>query len=134
MTVTDNTEVVLRFFENFSAGNAEAAFALLDEQAEWWITGRPDQFPLAGTYDKTRLLQMLGTVGQAMPNGVDLKVTSTTAQDDRVVVEAESRGVSATGRVYDNRIIYACQLRGDKILHVREYFDTIHAKDVLVTK
>ncbi|MGW0705840.1 nuclear transport factor 2 family protein [Streptomyces sp. NPDC002643] len=132
MTATDNTETVLRFFENFNAGNAEAAFALLDEQVVWRVMGKPDRFPLAGDYDKDGIVRLLGTVGQVMPNGVELTITSSTAQDDRVVVEAESHGVSAAGKVYDNRLIYAFELRDSKILHIREYFDTIHANDVMV--
>ncbi|GGN23040.1 nuclear transport factor 2 family protein [Streptomyces fuscichromogenes] len=133
MTKSDNTGLVLSFFESFNAGDAEAAFALLDEEAVWWVAGKPDRFPLAGDYDKDGLLRLLGTVGQAMPNGVDLKVTSTTTQDDRVVVEAESHGVSAAGKVYDQRIIYVFQLHDGKIRQVREYLDTQHAVDVLVT-
>ncbi|MGW2049894.1 nuclear transport factor 2 family protein [Streptomyces sp. NPDC001858] len=128
-----NTDVVLSFFESFNAGDAEAAFALLDDQAVWWVPGKPDRFPLAGDYDKRRLVQLLGAVGQTMPNGVELKVTSTTAQDDRVVVDAESHGVSAADKVYDQRIVYVFQLRDEKIVRVREYLDTIHAVDVLVT-
>ncbi|MGW0948915.1 nuclear transport factor 2 family protein [Streptomyces sp. NPDC002623] len=132
MNATDNTDVVLSFFENFNAGNAEAAFALLDERVVWRVMGKPDRFPLAGDYGKDGIVQLLSAVGQVMPNGVELKITSSTAQDDRVVVEAESHGVSAAGKVYDNRLIYAFELRDNKILHIREYFDTIHANDVMV--
>ena len=133
MTATDNTAVVLRFFESFAAGNAEAALALLDERAVWWVSGKPDQYPFAGNHDKDEVLQMLGRVGQALPNGVDIEVTSTTAQDDRVVAEVESRGVSAVGKVYDQRLVFVFQLRDSKIHRIREYLDTLHANDILAT-
>ncbi|GAA3767700.1 nuclear transport factor 2 family protein [Streptomyces phyllanthi] len=132
MTATGNTAVVLRFFERFAAGDAQAALTLLDEQAVWWVSGKPDQYPSAGPHGKDEVLQMLGRVGQARPNGVEIEVTYTTAQDDRVVAEVASRGVSAAGKVYDQRLVFVFQLRDSRIHRIREYLDTLHANDVLV--
>ncbi|MFC8427968.1 nuclear transport factor 2 family protein [Streptomyces sp. NPDC057253] len=133
MSETDNTAVVLRYFNSFAAGDAEAAFALLDEQVVWWVSGKPDQYPSAGNHSKAEVIEMLGRVGQIMPNGLDIKVTSITAQDDRVVAEVESRGVSAAGKVYDQRLVFVLQVRDNKIFRIREYLDTQHAVAVLAT-
>jgi uncharacterized protein len=98
------------------AGNIEGALALMDDQAVYWVSGKPEQFPLAGNYDKQEFVQMLGRIGSAMPNGVEVNITSATAQEDRVTVEAEAHGISAAGKVYDNRLIYAFELRAGQIL------------------
>jgi hypothetical protein len=134
MSVTANTQVVRRFFENLTAGNIEGALALMDDQAVYWVSGKPEQFPLAGNYNKEEFVEILGRIGSAMPNGVEVKITSTTAQEDRVIVEAEAQGISAAGEVYDNRLIYAFELRAGEILRGREYLDTLHANDVLAQK
>ncbi|MEU3985320.1 nuclear transport factor 2 family protein [Streptomyces sp. NPDC026672] len=130
-TNSANADVVLDFFGHLSQGDAEAALALLDDDVRYWVAGKPEQFPLAGTYNKDEFIRMLGGVGQNMPNGVQVTVTSVTAQDERVVVEADTHGVSATGKTYDNNLIYAVEVRNGKIVKAREYLDTIHANDVL---
>jgi ketosteroid isomerase-like protein len=131
MGATDNKQMVLSFFENLSAGRLDAALDLLDEDAVWWVSGNPDYLPLAGTYRKKELVGMVAMVGAAMPNGIRLTVTSSTAEDDRVAVEAHVEGVSPKGKVYDNRNFFAVEVHDDKIRSVREYFDTTHTNEVL---
>ena len=58
---------------------------------------------------------MLSTLGRAMLNGITVSITATTAEDDRVAVEAEVCGVSATGKVYENKLFYAFEVRDGKI-------------------
>jgi ketosteroid isomerase-like protein len=99
MSAVENENVVLCFFENLSAGNLDAALALMDENPVWRVPGKPEQFPLAGTFNKVQFVEMLGKIGAAMPNGVQVTITGITAEDDRVAVEAETHGVSATGKV-----------------------------------
>ena len=60
--------------------------------------------------------------------------TPSTAEDDRVAVEAEVRGVSPAGKVYDNRNFFAVEVRDGRIKAVREYFDTIHTSEVLFNR
>ncbi|MFI9832875.1 nuclear transport factor 2 family protein [Streptomyces sp. NPDC051913] len=68
-----------------------------------------------------------------MPNGLDIKVTSTTAQDDRVVAEVESRGCFRRWKVYNQRLVLVIRVRDNKILRIRKYLDTQHAVALLVT-
>jgi uncharacterized protein len=131
MSATDNKNVVLTFLENLSAGRLETALDLMDEDAVWWVSGNPDYLPLAGTYRKDQLVGMVAMVGAAMPDGIQLTVTSSTAEDDRVAVETQVRGVSPRGKVYDNRNFFAVEVHDGRIRAVREYFDTIHTNDVL---
>ena len=131
MSATENKNVVLRFFESLSAGRLDAALDLMDENAMWWVSGNPEYIPLAGRYGKNEIVGMVAMVGAAMPNGIELTVTSSTAEDDRVAVEAEVRGVSPKGKVYDNRNFFAVEVRDGRIRSVREYFDTIHTNEVL---
>ena len=131
MGAAENKIVVLTFFDHLSAGRVRGALDLMDEDALWWVSGNPDYLPLAGTYRKDDLLGMLAMVGAAMPDGIRLTVTSSTAEDDRVAVETEVHGVSPKGKVYDNRNFFAVEVHDGRIRSVREYFDTIHTNEVL---
>jgi ketosteroid isomerase-like protein len=132
MSAEGNKQVVRSFFEHFSAGNVEAALALMADTATWWVAGNPQHFALAGTKTKAQFAELVRGIGAAMPKGLRVTPTGLTAEGDRVAVEAESYGETATGKVYNNRYHFLIEVRDGKIQAVREYLDTLHAKAVLV--
>lgn len=132
MSAETNKKVVLNFFENFSAGKANAALALMADSATWWIAGKPEQFVLAGTKTKAEFAELLNGIGAAMPKGLRVTPKGLTAEGDRVAAEAESYGEKATGKIYNNLYHFLFEVRDGKIQTVREYLDTMHAKEVLV--
>jgi ketosteroid isomerase-like protein len=132
MSAEDNKKIVLSFFENFSTGKAAEALALMADNATWTVMGRPETFALAGTKSKAEFTQLLQGIGAAMPKGLRLTPKGITAEGDRVAVEAESYGEHANGKVYNNQYHFLIEVRDNKIQAVREYLDTIHAKEVLL--
>jgi uncharacterized protein len=132
MSAEVNKNVVLSFFKDFSAGKVEAALALMADSATWWVAGKPDRFVLAGTKTKTQFVELLKGLGAAMPKGLRLTPKGLTAEGDRVAVEAESYGETASGKIYNNLYHFLFEVRDGKIQAVREYLDTLHAKEVLV--
>ena len=134
MSATENKKIVLRFFEHLSAGRLDDALGLMDDEAVWWVAGNPDYLPIGGSHTKDGIIGMISKVGTAMPDGIRLTVTSSTAEDDRVAVETEVRGVSPAGKAYDNRNFFAVEVRDGRIKAVREYFDTIHTSEVLFNR
>ncbi|MBV1940447.1 nuclear transport factor 2 family protein [Streptomyces sp. BV286] len=131
MSATETRNVVLGFFKALSAGDLEAASDLLDEEFVWWVSGKPEYLPIAGTYNKAQVVALSSKVGAAMPDGIQMTITGSTVEGDRAAVEAEVYGVSPTGKVYDNRNFFAVEVRDGRIRAVREYFDTIHTNEVL---
>ena len=132
MSAEENKHVVLSFFENFSAGKVDAALAMLADTATWWVAGNPEQFALAGTRTKAQFAELVNGIGAAMPKGLRVTLKGLTAEGERVAVEAESYGETATGKIYNNLYHFLFEVRGGKIQAVREYLDTMHAKAVLV--
>ena len=132
MSAEKNKNVVLSCFENFSAGKVDAALAMLADTATWWVAGNPEKFVLAGTKTKAQFTELLNGIGAAMPKGLRVTPRGLTAEGDRVAVEAESYGETATGKVYNNLYHFLFEVRDGKIQAVREYLDTMHAKEVLV--
>jgi hypothetical protein len=87
---------------------------------------------LAGTKTKTQFAELLQGIGTAMPKGLQVTPKGLTAEEDRVAAEAESYGETATGKIYNNLYHFLFEVRDSKIQAVREYLDTMHAKEVLV--
>jgi ketosteroid isomerase-like protein len=132
MSAEANKNVVLSFFEHTSAGKIDVALALMADTATWWVAGQPDKFVLAGTKTKTQFAELLQGIRTAMPKGLRVTPKGLTAEGDRVAVEAESYGETATGKIYNNLYHFLFEVRDGKIQAVREYLDTMHAKEVLV--
>lgn len=129
---TANKMVALSFLDNLSNGKVDAALDLIADDVVWWLAGQPDQFALAGTKDKAQLAQMLATIETGMPTGIRLTITGVTVQGDRVAVEMNADGTSATGQRYHNRYHDLLEVRDGKIHAGREYLDTAHAQKVIV--
>jgi uncharacterized protein len=128
-TTEENKNVALAFFGGVGSDNDPSA--LLADDLTYWIAGRPERFPLAGTHSKEGFGQVMSVVGANMPDGVKVKVNNVVAEGDQVVLETEVHGVSATGKVYDNRVVVVTTVRDGKLVSVHEYLDTIHATEVL---
>jgi ketosteroid isomerase-like protein len=128
----ENKKVALRFFESLSTGNLDVALELISDSVTWWLAGKPEQFALAGSKDKTEFAEMLGLIEKGMPNGIRLTITGVTAEGDRVAVEMNADGVSALGKEYHNEYHDLLEVRDGKIEAGREYLDTAHAQEVIV--
>ena len=128
----ENATVALSFLEHLSAGEIDAALDLIADDVVWWLAGEPEQFAIAGTKNKAELAEMLATIGKGMPNGIRLTITGVTTQGDRVAVEMNADGVSATGREYHNHYHDLLEVRDGKIHAGREYLDTAHAQEIIV--
>jgi ketosteroid isomerase-like protein len=132
MSTEVNKKVVLSFLEHFSAGNVDAALALMADDVTYWVAGKPDKFALVGTKTKAQLTELFGGIGAVMPNGLRVTPKGLTAEGDRVAVEAESYDETATGKIYNNLYHLLFEVHHGKIQVVREYLDTMHAKEMLV--
>jgi ketosteroid isomerase-like protein len=128
MSTEESKKIVLGFFENLNAGGAPAALDALSDSATWWIQGN---FPLSGTRTKAQFVELLGQLGAAIDGALSLRVKGVTAEGGRVAVEAESFAKMKSGKTYQNRYHFLCEVRGGKIQAVREYLDTMHANEVL---
>ncbi|MFI5614909.1 nuclear transport factor 2 family protein [Amycolatopsis sp. NPDC051903] len=129
-----NKALVLDFYSDLSAGNHQGAMDRLDEDLEYRVGGNPAEFPLAGVHSKAELIEVLGKIGAAVPGGVQVEIFSAIAEGNQVVVEFIARGVSDSGKTYENRVAFSCEVIDGKIRKVREYLDTLHANAVLIER
>lgn len=125
MSIEENKRVIQQFIDRFNANDAAALDSLADD-ATWWISGKKDQNPAAGTYTKAQIAQLLTNMASQLPNGLKITIKNLIAEGDQVAMEAESYGELRNGRVYNQQYHFLITLREGKIASVKEYLDTQH--------
>jgi ketosteroid isomerase-like protein len=122
-------DVVTRFFAVFSGGDVSAILDALDDEAVWWVSGRLEG--MSGSYDKASFGPLL-LGAKAAYHGAGLTITpiAMIAEGNRVAVEAEGFAELVDGREFTPQYHFLITVRGDKLLQVKEYMDTQHAKDI----
>jgi ketosteroid isomerase-like protein len=127
MTTEANKQVVKQFFARLDANDTPGALAIVADDATWWLAGKRELLPSAGSYDKTRLTELFRTMDSRLTGGLRMTIKSVIAEGDRVAVETESHGKLRNGRSYNNEYVFVITVRAGKIAAVREYNDTHHA-------
>jgi ketosteroid isomerase-like protein len=54
---------------------------------------------------------------------MDAKILSSTAEDDRVALEATLKAVTHSGLVYENEYLLQLRFRDNKIIYIAEFLD-----------
>lgn len=86
----------------------------------------------AHSLPRAKALRLFANVADVAEGGrLEILIHTVTAEDDRVAVEAESRGVNGrNGRTYNNHYHFLFRVREGRVCELREYQDTLHAYDV----
>jgi uncharacterized protein len=134
MNTEQNTQLARSFFERFDANDIAGVLDLLADDASYWLAGKPGQLPGVGTLSKAQIAEVYQRMGERLTDGLRMTVRNTVAEGDQVALEVVSHGVLKNGRVYDNEYHLLMRLRGDKIVAVREYYDSFHVWDTWYRK
>lgn len=126
MSIEANKQTARRFIECFNTNDVAGALEMMTDDATWWIAGKPEHLPAAGTYDKPKAAQLLRNLISQLSNGMTMTVKSLIAEGDRVAIEAESYGELRNGRVYHQQYHFLLTVRDGKISGIKEYLDTQH--------
>src|SRR5262249_1882892 len=125
-----NKAVATRLFDCFSAGDVAGALDLMSEDLTWWLPGKPDQVPAAGTRTKDEMARLFKRMTDRMEGPLKMTVKGAIAEGDKVAVEVESLGHLKNGRIYNQEYHTLITIRDGKICAVREYLDTAHVMAV----
>ena len=86
---------------------------------------------ISGVFDKAHVAAAAHRVLDTFPKGVKFTIKTLTAEDDRVAIEAESRGEHVSGKTYANQYHFLMRVRDGKITEFKEYMDTEMVTDIL---
>ena len=123
-----NKAVARKFFEHLTSGDVDALLALYADSLTFWTAG---SLPFSGNHTRDEVRPMVAGVGSVFSDGLRFAVVAMTAEGDRVAVEATAEGRHASGQTYRQRYHFLFVIRAGKIQSFKEYFDTMHANDVL---
>ena len=122
----DNKRIVENFLARFAKADIPGVLGDLADSCTWWIGGKPELFPLAGTKTKAEMKELLGSLVPPMKNGLEMRLRGMTAEGERVAAEVESYGENPDGSIYNNEYHFLFVVRDGKIAQVKEYLDTQH--------
>jgi ketosteroid isomerase-like protein len=122
MSSAKNTNLVLKFYELMSKREFEDMFELMSDDATWTVAGRPESFWPAGTQTKAQRSEVFHEFAKVFAD-MPLNVLSSTAEEDRVVLEARTRSTTHSGIVYENEFLILFRCRDNKIVSIYEHCD-----------
>jgi len=105
--------------------------AIADAYAEDGVCWTPGSMAISGTFTRDQVAEFSRQILQAFPGGLKMTIKEMTAEGDRVAIEAESHGLHASGKPYNNQYHILMRVRDGKIVEWREYMDTMHANEVI---
>jgi uncharacterized protein len=125
-------QVVTRFLDAVSAGDQATFVESFEPDARWWVGG--DIKGVTGTFEgREQILDVFLSNALRLfePGTMEFTVTSLVAEGDLVSAEWNLKATTALGTVYDNLYNVMFEVRDGRIAAVREYTDTLYAKEVL---
>jgi uncharacterized protein len=117
--------VAVAFLEHCFAGRMDEAIDLLAPDASWWVIGDPAKVKVSGLKDRPRIERMLANLRKVFPDGMQGVIDGVTAEGERVAIEARSTAKAANGAFYRNHYHFLLRVQDGRVVHVREYMDTL---------
>ena len=124
-----NKRLALAFIDALSSGDAGRILDLYTDDATVWTAG---SLPISGTHPREAVVALCEGLLGAFPEGLRFEAIAVTAEGNRVAVEAEGHGIHASGQSYDQQYHFLLVVRDGKLSEIKEYFDTEHARKVLI--
>jgi ketosteroid isomerase-like protein len=117
-----NHKFAYAYFDAVTAG--ELPDALLTPDMTAWLT-------TAGTIDKASYQGAIRLLARMCAQPIRFTVNAVTAEDDRVVAEAESEAVLIDGQSYRNTYVFVLRIRGDRICAIAEHYNALIVQEKL---
>jgi uncharacterized protein len=126
----DSKTVARRYVAAAEAADENAIHHLFAPDATWTLAG---ELPISGVWEgrDAILHDFLATaMSHYEPGSISLEITGMIAEHDQVVLQWTSRARTRDGLPYENGCIGVFTIREGRIQHVREYMDTLYARNV----
>ena len=129
MGIQENKQLARDFMDALSRADTNW---VLDHYADDMVMWTAGSLAISGPHTKEEIRPLMDGILGAFPNGLEFTVKTLTAEEDRVAIEAESRGEHVSGKPYENQYHFLMRIRDGKIVEFKEYLDTQLANEVLL--
>ena len=127
--IAKNKMLVAEFLARFSEGAISEAAKLMASDSAWIVMGRLEG--MSGRYSRDNFVQLADSARVNYRSGaLQILPGVMTAEDDRVSVVASGHAELSDGRTYCPDYHFLFTVSDNRIVEVREYMDTQHARDV----
>lgn len=125
-TVEGNKKLVSKFFELLSSGKIDPAFELLAVDLKWLTLSNRQGM------SKDSVKEMITWLfGSVLQGPIKQRITSITAEDNRVAAMAEGHAITQTGEPYDNLYFFLFEIRDGLICQIWEFNDPLCVQNIL---
>lgn len=131
MQSDDNKRLVQHVYAEISKGNPMPLIEAMADDVCWTLAGST---PFSGTFrGKHEVLeQLFKPLGALLENGIAFSPERFVAEGDHVVMQAQGRALTKTGKPYNNVYCVIIRCQNGKLREVTEYMDTELVTRVLV--
>jgi len=124
----ENKKIAKKFFEALSTGSDKYLDFYTDDSVIWTAGDNA----IGGTRTKKEIINFAQNILAAFPSGITFKITSMTAEKEKVAVEVSGEAIHASGQTYNNQYHFLLRIQDGKILELKEYMDTQLAAKILL--
>jgi len=123
MSIAENKQIVLDFYEAAALGDIDACFALFADDISWANIGSTK---FSGTYSGKQAIieNLIGPLFDQLKAGISSQIERLTAESDIVVAQTSGTAETLDGTPYNNTYCQVIRIRDGKISDVKEYMDT----------
>lgn len=123
MGAAENKDLVVTMFRELSRGNPQGYLDGLADDVRFTIIGKTKY---SGLFDgkKDVVERLLGRLGAELDGGLTVTPEHVVGEGDTVVVQAQGRSRTKTGKRYDNTYCIVFRIAGGKVSTITEYLDT----------
>lgn len=123
MSITENKELVLGFFDEIAKGNIQGALDRMAEDLRFTLIGTTI---LSGVCKSRKEFvdRILAPLGAQLEGPLTITTDNLIAEGDFVVVQSHGRSTTRQGVAYNNTYCQVFRVVGGKIREATEYLDT----------
>jgi ketosteroid isomerase-like protein len=123
MGTAENKQVITNMFAEISKGNGTAFLDAMADDVKYTLQGRT-KFSSTMNGKQEVMAKLLGPLGAALDGGIALTPYNFIAEGDYVVMLANGKATTRTGRPYNNSYCHVFRVVGGKVAEINEFLDT----------
>ena len=128
MSAAENKQIITNMFAEISKGNGAAFLDAMADDVKYTLQGKTK---FSGTLNGKQevMAKLLGPLGAALEGGIAITPYNFIAEGDYVVMLANGKAQTKSGKPYNNSYCHVFKIVGGKVKEISEYLDTALVDD-----